>query len=452
MLAAAGAAAAARCTRAVSAGEHLPRATWEAFHDATGVAIIDGIGATEMLHIFICASGDAIRPGSTGAPCPATTRRCSTTTAARSPPGTPGRLAVKGPTGCRYLDDPRQPVYVQDGWNITGDTFRRDADGYFWYEARSDDMIISSGYNIAAPEVEEAVLRHPDVAECGVVGVPDEDARHARQGVRRAADGRPTRRRLAELQDFVKRRSRRTSTRGRSSSSTRSPARRPASCSASGCGTAVSEAAPRQLIATLYGLYARAEQRLALGGSLVRLMEDLGVDAAAVRSSVSRLKKRDVLALGASTTGAPATRCPRRRVEVLRRATTGSGRGRGRPSTDGWLVVVFSVPESEREKRHALRSQLTRLGFGSAAPGVWIAPGHVVRREWCAPGPAGAHGVHRVLPGRLPRRRRRRHPDGAVVGPRRDGRAVRRVRRRLHRPLRDSGPRTAEAFRRTCRC
>jgi 2-aminobenzoate-CoA ligase len=86
----------------------------------------------------------------------------------------PGRLAIKGPTGCRYLADERQKVYVQDGWNVTGDTFRRDEDGYFWYEARSDDMIVSSGYNIGAPEVEEGVLAHPDVEECGVVGIPDE--------------------------------------------------------------------------------------------------------------------------------------------------------------------------------------------------------------------------------------------------------------------------------------
>ncbi len=159
---------------AVSAGEHLPLATWEAFREATGVAIIDGIGSTEILHIFVSASGDAIRPGSTGVAVPGYVATVLDADGREVPPGTPGRLAVKGPTGCRYLDDPRQLAYVQDGWNITGDTFRRDADGYFYYEARSDDMIVSSGYNIAAPEVEEAVLRHPDVEECGVVGVPDE--------------------------------------------------------------------------------------------------------------------------------------------------------------------------------------------------------------------------------------------------------------------------------------
>ena len=194
---------------AVSAGEHLPRATWEAFRAATGVAIIDGIGSTEMLHIFVGASGDAIRPGSTGVAVPGYVATVLDDDGKEASPDTPGRLAVRGPTGCRYLHDPRQLDYVQDGWNITGDTFRRDADGYFWYEARSDDMIVSSGYNIGAPEVEEAVLRHPDVEECGVVGVPDE-ARGMlvkafvvlRQGVAGVDLDRDAK--AHELQDFVK--------------------------------------------------------------------------------------------------------------------------------------------------------------------------------------------------------------------------------------------------------
>jgi 2-aminobenzoate-CoA ligase len=160
---------------AVSAGEHLPEATWQAFRDATGISIIDGIGSTEMLHIFIAAAGAGIRPGSTGVAVPGYVAAVLDEDGVPAPAGTPGRLAVKGPTGCRYLADPRQAQYVQDGWNITGDTFVVDDDGYFWYQARSDDMIVSSGYNIAAPEVEEALLGHPDVAECGVVGVPDED-------------------------------------------------------------------------------------------------------------------------------------------------------------------------------------------------------------------------------------------------------------------------------------
>jgi len=161
--------------RCVSAGEHLPVATWNAFHEATGVKIIDGIGSTEMLHIFISAADDAIVPGSTGVPVPGYQATVVDGDGNPLPAGESGRLAVKGPTGCRYLADPRQAVYVQNGWNITGDTFVQDDRGYFWYQARSDDMIVSSGYNIAGPEVEEAVLRHPDVVECAVVGMPDEN-------------------------------------------------------------------------------------------------------------------------------------------------------------------------------------------------------------------------------------------------------------------------------------
>ncbi len=185
---------------AVSAGEHLPRATWEAFRAATGVEIIDGIGSTEMLHIFISAAGADIRPGSTGRAVPGYAATVVDELGRELPAGEPGLLAVKGPTGCRYLDDPRQLAYVQDGWNLTGDTFLRDDDGYFWYQARSDDMIISSGYNIAAPEVEEALLKHSLVAECAVVGVPDEARGHIVKAYVVSA-GSVT---VEELQDFVK--------------------------------------------------------------------------------------------------------------------------------------------------------------------------------------------------------------------------------------------------------
>jgi 2-aminobenzoate-CoA ligase len=189
--------------KAVSAGEHLPKATWEAFREATGVEIIDGIGSTEMLHIFISAAGADIRPGSTGRAVPGYAATVVDDAGHELPPGEPGRLAVKGPTGCRYLDDPRQAGYVVNGWNLTGDTFTRDDDGYFWYQARSDDMIISSGYNIAAPEVEEALLKHPAVAECAVVGVPDEARGHlVKAYVVLGADAGPVEAR--ELQDFVK--------------------------------------------------------------------------------------------------------------------------------------------------------------------------------------------------------------------------------------------------------
>ncbi len=158
---------------AVSAGEHIPRAVWEEYERELGLRIIDGIGATEMLHIFISAAGDEIRPGSTGRPVPGYRATVLGPEGEELPPGVEGRLAVIGPTGCRYLDDERQRSYVVDGWNVTGDTFSRDEDGYFHYHARTDDMIVSSGYNIGAPEVEAAIDTHPDVLESGVVGEPD---------------------------------------------------------------------------------------------------------------------------------------------------------------------------------------------------------------------------------------------------------------------------------------
>ncbi len=164
--------------KCVSAGEALPKATFDAWLNATGIKILDGIGATELLHIFIGSPEHEIRAGATGKPVPGYEARVLDAEGAEAPPNTIGRLAVRGPTGCRYLADPRQRKYVQDGWNITGDTYLLDADGYFWYQARSDDMIISAGYNIAAPEVEAALLAHPAIAECGVVGAPDEERGH----------------------------------------------------------------------------------------------------------------------------------------------------------------------------------------------------------------------------------------------------------------------------------
>lgn len=161
--------------KCVSAGEALPKATWDDWQAATGIRILDGIGATEMLHIFIAAREDEVRPGATGKPVPGYEAKVIGPDGNEVPDGTPGRLAVRGPTGCRYLADDRQTAYVIDGWNVTGDTYIRDADGYFWYQARSDDMIVSSGYNIAGPEVEGTLLAHPAVAECGVVGAPDPD-------------------------------------------------------------------------------------------------------------------------------------------------------------------------------------------------------------------------------------------------------------------------------------
>ena len=161
--------------KCVSAGEALPKATFDAWLAATGIKILDGIGATEMLHIFIGSPENEIRPGATGKPVKGYEARVVDDTGAELPPNTLGRLAVRGPTGCRYLADKRQQQYVRNGWNITGDTYVMDGDGYFWYQARSDDMIVSAGYNIAGPEVEAALLAHPAVAECGVVGAPHEE-------------------------------------------------------------------------------------------------------------------------------------------------------------------------------------------------------------------------------------------------------------------------------------
>ena len=193
--------------RPVSAGEHLPAATWQAFYDATGVKIIDGIGSTELLHIFISSSDEQIRPGATGRVVPGYVAEILGEDGRPVPDGEDGRLAVKGPTGCRYLADDRQRAYVRDGWNITGDTYRRDADGYFWYQARSDDIIISSGYNIAGPEIEEALLGHPEVTECGVIGVPDEARGQIVKAYVVLADGAAGgAAKVSELQEHVKQR------------------------------------------------------------------------------------------------------------------------------------------------------------------------------------------------------------------------------------------------------
>lgn len=188
----------------VSAGEHLPAATWHAWKAATGIGIVDGIGATEMMHIFISASGADIRPGATGRVVPGYEAAILDDDGRPLASGT-GRLAVKGPTGCRYLADERQARYVQDGWNVTGDTYRLDEDGTFWFVARSDDMIISSGYNIAAPEVEGALYGHPAVQECAVVGVPCEERGHKVKAFVVPAPGHDPSPDLAiALQDHVK--------------------------------------------------------------------------------------------------------------------------------------------------------------------------------------------------------------------------------------------------------
>jgi 2-aminobenzoate-CoA ligase len=197
-------------SKCVSAGEALPDATRQLFKQASGIEIIDGIGATEMIHIFISHTPERVRRGATGYAIPGYRARVIDDAGRPCAPGVVGRLAVKGPTGCRYLADKRQTEYVScagemRGWNLTGDAYAMDADGYFYYQARTDDMIISAGYNIAGPEVEAALLQHPAVAECGVIGMPDAE----RGQIAKAcvvlkpgyADDEPM---VKELQEFVK--------------------------------------------------------------------------------------------------------------------------------------------------------------------------------------------------------------------------------------------------------
>ncbi|MBC7735042.1 MAG: benzoate-CoA ligase family protein [Bacteriovorax sp.] len=189
----------------VSAGEALPAATRALWREATGIELIDGIGATEMLHIFISADETHARPGATGTPVPGYQARVVAEDGTPLPAGQVGKLAVRGPTGCRYLADARQAKYVQNGWNLTGDAYLVDDDGYFHYQSRTDDMIISSGYNIASPEVEDALLLHPKVAECGVIGVTDaERGQIVKAFVVLRAGALPNDLLAKELQDFVK--------------------------------------------------------------------------------------------------------------------------------------------------------------------------------------------------------------------------------------------------------
>jgi 2-aminobenzoate-CoA ligase len=189
----------------VSAGEPLPAAVASAWTERTGIRIIDGIGSTEMLHIFIGSPAEESRPGSVGRPVPGYEATVVDECMHPVAPGEVGRLAVRGPTGCRYLDDERQSVYVVDGWNLTGDAFRVDDDGYFWFAARNDDLIVSAGYNISPLEVEGALLQHHAVAECAVVASPDEARGHVVKAFVVVSDGADAGDELAaELQQHVK--------------------------------------------------------------------------------------------------------------------------------------------------------------------------------------------------------------------------------------------------------
>ena len=191
--------------KCVSAGEALPDATRALFRQATGIEIIDGIGSTEMIHIFISHAPEKARRGATGYAVPGYQATVLDEEGKACPPGTVGRLAVKGPTGCRYLADERQQNYVRNGWNLTGDAYLMDEQGYFFYQARTDDMIISAGYNIAGPEVEGVLLAHPAVAECGVVGSPDAERGTVVKAFVVLKPGHPRGADIArQLQDYVK--------------------------------------------------------------------------------------------------------------------------------------------------------------------------------------------------------------------------------------------------------
>jgi 2-aminobenzoate-CoA ligase len=189
----------------VSAGEGLPDATRQLWKQATGIELLDGIGATEMFHIFISSAGADVRRGAIGKVVPGYRAHVVDDDGNALPPGMVGKLAVIGPTGCKYLDEPRQKKYVKNGWNYPGDSFVMDADGYFFYQARDDDMIITAGYNVAGPEVENSLMQHEAVAECAVIGQPDEErGMLVKAFVVLKADVPASHATTVMLQDFVK--------------------------------------------------------------------------------------------------------------------------------------------------------------------------------------------------------------------------------------------------------
>lgn len=191
--------------KCVSAGEMLPVATRRAWCEATGIDIHDGIGGTELIHIYIASSPETYRTGALGRVLPGYEAMLVDENMNPVPPGVEGKLAIKGPTGCRYLADERQTNYVRNGWNITGDTYHTDEDGYYYYHARVDDIIVTSGYNVSSPEVESVLLEHPAVAECAVIGVPDPDRGQILKAFVVPHDGWATDDALArEIQDHVK--------------------------------------------------------------------------------------------------------------------------------------------------------------------------------------------------------------------------------------------------------
>jgi 2-aminobenzoate-CoA ligase len=191
--------------KTVSAGEALPDSTRTLWRNASGIEMIDGIGGTELIHIFISAAGNEVRQHAIGRAVPGYVVQVVDDEMKPVPRGTIGKLAVRGPTGCHYLADPRQEKFVRDGWNLPGDSVYMDDDGYVFYQARADDMIVSAGYNISGPEVESALMQHEAVAECGVIGVADEmRGQIVKAFVVLRAPYQPDDKLVAELQDFVK--------------------------------------------------------------------------------------------------------------------------------------------------------------------------------------------------------------------------------------------------------
>ncbi len=189
----------------VSAGEPLPAPTFEAWREATGLIILDSLGTTELLNAVIHARPDAVRAGATGKPVPGYEAMVVDDSFQPVPCGEVGRLAVRGPTGCRYLDDPRQTQYVENGWNITGDVYHIDEDGFFWYHARTDDLIVSGGYKISGLEIETVLLRHELVEECAVVATPDPLRGNVPKAFVVLKTGtEPSSALIRSLQDFVK--------------------------------------------------------------------------------------------------------------------------------------------------------------------------------------------------------------------------------------------------------
>ena len=383
-----------------------------------------------MLHIFISAAGEPTSgPGSTGRAVPGLRRDDRRRRRhASCLPGQPGRLAVRGPTGCRYLDDPRQAAYVQQ---------RLEPDRRHVLARRRRLLLVPGAQR---RHDHQLGLQHRGAGGRGgaaqaPAGRGVRGGRHPRRGARPPREGvrRERRRgdRRASCRTSSRPRSRPTSTRARSSSSPSCPRPRPGSCSASGSAIGrrssprrsrlrlplMPDHSPRHLILSLFGLYARdAERQLAVGaladradgGPRRRRGRDPVVGVAAEEARRARA--------GARPTARRATGCRRRRSPCSRE---GDARIWSRPRAsvdDGWLVVVFSVPEAERGKRHELRSLLTRLGFGTAAPGVWVAPGTAYDETLARARPRRADVVHRAVPRRLPRLRARPTPASASGG------------------------------------